>query len=92
MNKYQLYRREHGMCIDCGAKVMDGRSRCPGCLRKVADRQRMYEAKKKMDNPDAYYQAKRQYQKKWADKNREYVRAYKRKWYEENYKSLGVDL
>ncbi len=92
MNKYQLYRRQHGMCISCGEKVIDGRSRCPACLRRIADHQRVYEERKKKDNPDAYYQAKRQYQKKWADKTREHVREYKRKWYAENYKSVEIDL
>ena len=36
----------------------------------------MYEERKKSENPEAYYQAKRAYQKKWADKNRDRVREY----------------
>ena len=86
------YRKSHGLCYECGEKAENGKTRCLWCLQRIAGRQRMYEERKKSENPEAYYQAKRAYQKKWADKNRDRVREYHRKWYEENYKSTGGNL
>lgn len=86
------YRKSNHLCLDCGNKAEVGKTRCSYCLQKIAGRQRLYEERKKQDNPEAYYQAKRQYQKKWSDKNREHVREYHRKWYEENYKSMKGEI
>lgn len=88
MNKYYAYRKDNGLCVNCGERAVPGKTRCISCLQIAAARQRM----RYYDGGDAYRKARRQYERKWAEKNREHVREYKRKWYEENYKSLGVDL
>lgn len=88
MNKYQQYRKDNGLCIDCAEIAAPGKTRCVKCLRNIAEKQRM----RYQDGGEAYRQARRKYEKKWADKNREHVREYHRKWYEENYKSVGEDI
>ena len=87
MNQYQKYRKRKHLCLDCGEKAADGKTRCLGCLQKIAGRQKMYAERKKAENPDAYADAKRKYQKKWADKNRDHVREYHRQYYAQNFKS-----
>lgn len=83
MNKYQLARKAAGLCLDCGEPAENGKTRCRYCLIRIAERERL----RYMDSD--YQDAKRKYQKKWVEKNRERVREYHRKWYEENYKTYG---
>ena len=86
------YRKANHLCLDCGEVAVKGKTRCLFCLQKIAGRQRMYEERKKSENPDEYYQKRRAYYKKWCDKNRDHVREYHRKWYEENYKSTWGEI
>lgn len=88
MNNWYQYRKENHLCVNCGEQSAPGKTRCIGCLQNIAAKQRM----RYQDGGEAYRQARREYEKKWADKNRDHVREYHRKWYAENYKSLGDGL
>lgn len=71
------YRKEHGLCYECGEKAETGKTRCLWCLQRIAGRQRMYEERKRSENPESYYRKKREYQKKWQEKNPEKMAVYR---------------
>ena len=80
------YRKEHGLCYECGDKAENGKTRCMWCLQRIAGRQKMYEERKREKNPDEYYRAKREYQRKWQTKNPEKMNLYKSRKSEYNKK------
>ena len=48
-------RRSMGLCIQCGARVEDGKSRCKLCLAKAAESRRRYVARMSPDERERMY-------------------------------------
>lgn len=75
MNKYYQYRRSQGLCVDCGERAAEGKTRCYRCLQIIAVKQR--ERYQERANDKAYKEKRREYQKEWQDKNPEKMAVYK---------------
>ena len=81
MNKYQQYRKENGICLDCNEMAAPGKTRCIRCLQRIAAKQKIRDEKNK--------ETKRLYQKEWVKKHPDKVKEYRKKYYDENYRSNG---
>ena len=72
MNKYQKYRKDNGLCIGCGEVAAPGKSRCFRCLQIIAVKQKA----RYHDDPE-YRERKKEYQKKWVEKNPDRMAVYR---------------
>lgn len=75
MNKYQQYRKDNGLCLDCNERAAPGKTRCYRCLQIIAvkQRERYHE---RMNDPE-YKKEKREYQKRWKENHPEKMEVYK---------------
>ena len=82
MNKYQIAKKEKGICINCDSPAVPRRSRCQQCLDFVAAKQRIkYQTQK---NDPEYVKRRREYMRIWREKNPEKVAVYKTRQTEYN--------
>lgn len=77
MNKYQLYRKANGLCISCGEIAVPGKTRCIGCLQVAAAKQRIKYQERIAADPESFRRERREYVKKWQERNPEKVALYK---------------
>lgn len=75
MNKYQQYRRENGLCIDCAEKAAPGKSRCYRCLQIIAAKQKI--RYHEQSNDPEYTEKRREYQKKWQENHPDRMAVYR---------------
>lgn len=45
----RAYRREHGLCIDCGKPVWEGKQRCAKCLAARRESWQVWKIKQRME-------------------------------------------
>lgn len=48
-------RRQMGLCVQCGNRAEDGKSRCVMCLRKAAESRKRYVARMTADERERMY-------------------------------------
>lgn len=86
------YRKAHGLCYECGERAAPGKTRCAWCLQRIAGRQKMYEDRKRQENPTEYRNKKREYRKDWQQKNPDKMAVYRSRKREYNRKYMyGVE-
>lgn len=92
MNKYQIAKREKGICLTCDEPAVPGKTRCKRCLEITAVKQKMY-YQNKIKNDPLYLKKRREYIKQWEKKNPDKVAVYKerRTEYNRRYNWKGVD-
>lgn len=73
MNVTQEYRKKNGLCLNCGEKAVQGKTRCIGCLQYEAAREKM----RREEGGSDYQKAKREYLKKWQQKNPDKMAVYR---------------
>ena len=76
MNKYQIAKKEKGICLTCDDPAVPGKTRCKRCLEVIAAKQRIYYQRKCSSDPD-YAKKQREYYKKWMERNPDKVAVYK---------------
>ena len=84
MNKYQQYRKDNGLCLDCGEMAAKGKTRCIRCLQIIAAKQKMREHQKREADPEGYREAKNRYRRNWEEKNPDKVAVYRQRKSEYN--------
>lgn len=72
MNKYQQYRKDNGLCLDCNEKAAPGKSRCYRCLQIIAAKQRI-----RYQTDPEYRERTREYKRQWEKDNPEKMAVYK---------------
>lgn len=77
MNKYQQYRKDNGLCLDCNEVAAPGKTRCYKCLQIIAAKQRIRDQEKRDADPDGYRRAKNMYRKEWEKRNPEKMAVYR---------------
>lgn len=79
MNKLYQYRKENGLCVNCGDKAVPGKTRCVGCAQidavKAKDREERRTRNKHWVT--AYRKRKNAYMREWKEKNPDKVEVYK---------------
>lgn len=90
MNKYQKYRFENGLCLDCSERAVPGKTRCYRCLQIIAVKAKM-RYQERMNDPE-YRNKQREYQKKWKEDHPENMAVYKsrRSEYNRRYRWGGL--
>lgn len=71
--KLYEYRRHNGLCVRCGEKAENGKSRCLYCLQIEAVKQKMRSEKWS----DEKRKEKAEYLKQWQKRNPEKMKTYK---------------
>jgi len=91
MNKYQIAKREKGLCLTCDDPAVPGKSRCKKCLELAKVKQRMY-YQNKVENDPEFLKKRNEYFKQWCKKNPDKVAVYKERKSEYNrrYEWSGV--
>lgn len=86
MTKEELYkyRRKNNLCVLCGERAEQGKSRCLGCAQVEAAKERIRREERIKMYGDDYRRAKNEYLKKWKEKNPEKVAVYKTRKHEYN--------
>lgn len=95
MNRKELYhyRKEHGLCVDCGEKIEGCCVRCDWCLKKVRLLQRERFEKKTDAELKAYKDYQKAYQKEYRKTHplsKEYKSEHNRIYREKNPTSLYI--
>lgn len=75
MNQYYQYRRSQGLCVDCGERAAEGKTRCYRCLQIIAVKQKM--RYQEQANGPAYREQRREYQKKWQENHPDRMAVYR---------------
>lgn len=80
MNKelYQ-YRKDNGLCVNCGDRAVMGKTRCISCAQIDAVKAKYREENRIKDKRrlTAYRKQKNKYLKEWREKNPDKVAVYK---------------
>lgn len=72
MNKYQKYRKDNGLCLDCNEIAAPGKTRCYRCLQIIAVKE-----KERYRNDPEYRERKRAYQRKWCEDHPDRMAVYR---------------
>lgn len=75
MDRHRQWKKENGYCLDCDEKAVVGKTRCYRCLQIIAVKQKI--RYKEQSKDPAYIEKRREYQKKWQEKNPEKMAVYK---------------
>lgn len=90
MTKLYKYRKENGLCVNCGDTAVPGKTRCIGCaqIERVKAKNRAETRIKDKRRLTAYRKQKNKYMKEWREKNPDKVAVYKsrRPEYNKRYK------
>lgn len=88
MNKYQQYRKDNGLCLDCNERAAPGKTRCYRCLQIIAVKE-----KERYRNDPEYRERKKAYQKQWCEKHPERMAVYRERKSMYNHKYfMGDDI
>ena len=89
MTELYKYRKDNGLCWTCGEKAEPGKTRCLRCAQIATAKEKMRREEKIRMYGDDYRRAKREYQRKWQEKNPDKVAVYKSRKPEYNKRYKG---